>query len=102
MAMYMKIRGQTHSELVYVWLSEILLILMSVVIKSWALVFYNNESYNSCKSQFVYIGSMRHSYIVIVIGWKILQSIIGSIGWDTIDNFPIINRIYIKNFIFLL
>jgi len=36
--------------------------------------------------------------IVIVIGRKILQSIIGSIGWDTIDNFPIINRMYIKTF----
>jgi len=36
--------------------------------------------------------------LVIVIGWKILQSIIGSIGWDTIDNFPIINRMYIKIF----
>ena len=24
-----------------------------------------------------------------------LQSIIGSIGWSTIDNFPIINRMYI-------
>jgi len=42
------------------------------------------------------IGSM--SELVIVIGWKILQSIIGSIGWDTIDNFPIINRMYIKTF----
>lgn len=34
----------------------------------------------------------------MVIGWKVLQSIIGSIGWDTIDNFPIINLMYIKTF----
>ena len=41
---------------------------------------------------------MHMLHLVIVIGWKILQSIIGSIGWGTIDNFPIINWLYIKTF----
>jgi len=39
MALYAKIRRKANSELMYVWLSKMLLILMSVVIKSWALVF---------------------------------------------------------------
>jgi len=61
MALYAKIRRKANSEHVCMTKQKVIDIDVSCN-QELSTCFYNNENYNSRKSQFVYIGSMRHSY----------------------------------------